>query len=130
MAEEHCATRERVALFDLTSFGKIEVSGLGALKLLQRLADSNMDKPVGSAIYTQFLNTRGGVEADVTVTRMAEDTFWVVTGSGFIGNDLSWLQIKMQPDEQVTFRDITQEYACLALWGPRVTGRALEDHAG
>ena len=67
------ATRERVALFDLTSFGKIEVSGPGALPLLQRVADSEMDKPVGSAIYTQFLNTRGGVEADLTVTRLGED---------------------------------------------------------
>jgi glycine cleavage system T protein len=119
VAEEHCATRERVALFDLTSFGKIEVSGPDALKLLQRVADSNMDKPIGSATYTQWLNTRGGVEADITVTRIAEDKFWVVTGSGFIGNDMSWLKIKMELDEDVTFRDITQEYACLALWGPR-----------
>ncbi len=54
---EHQATRERVALFDLTSFGKIEVKGAGALKLMQRLCDSNVDKPVGSAVYTQFLNT-------------------------------------------------------------------------
>ena len=53
------------------------------------------------------------------MTRIAEDKFWVITGSGFIGNDLSWLKIKMDPEEEVTFRDITQEYACLALWGPR-----------
>ena len=119
IAEEHCATRERVTLFDLTSFGKIEVSGPDTLTLLQRLADSNMDKPVGSAAYCQFLNTRGGVEADVTVTRIAEDKFWVITGSGFIGNDLAWLQMKMEPDEDVAFRDITTEYACLAMWGPR-----------
>jgi 4-methylaminobutanoate oxidase (formaldehyde-forming) len=119
VAEEHCAARERVALFDLTSFGKIEVSGPDALKLLQRVADSNMDKPAGSATCTQWLNSRGGVEADVTVTRIAEDRFWVVTGSGFIGNDMSWLKIKMDTDEDVTFRDITLEYACLALWGPK-----------
>ena len=119
VAEEHCATRERAALYDLTSFGKIEVSGPDALKLLQRVSDSNMDKQVGSATYTQWLNTRGGVEADVTVTRIAEDTFWVVTGSGFIGNDMSWLKMKMEPDEAVSFRDITRDYACLALWGPK-----------
>jgi 4-methylaminobutanoate oxidase (formaldehyde-forming) len=118
IAEEHCATRERVALFDLTSFGKIEVSGPDALALLQRVADSNMDKPVGSATYCQFLNTRGGVEADVTVTRLSEDKFWVITGSGFIGNDLSWLQMKTLPEEDVSLRDFTTEYACLALWGP------------
>lgn len=119
IGEEHCATRERVALYDLTSFGKIEVSGTDALKLLQRVSNSNMDKPIGSATYNQFLNTRGGVEADVTVTRIAEDKFWVITGSGFIGNDLSWLQMKMEPGEDVTFLDITTDYACLALWGPK-----------
>jgi glycine cleavage system T protein len=130
IAEEHCATRERVALFDLTSFGKIEVTGADALKLLQRVADSDMDKPVGSATYTQFLNTRGGVEADVTVTRIADQTFWVVTGSGFIGNDLAWLQMKAKPNEDVNFRDITLDYACLALWGPMardVLSKATKD---
>jgi glycine cleavage system aminomethyltransferase T len=118
--EEHKATRERVALFDLTSFGKIEVSGAGALKLLQRLADSNLDKPVGSAVYTQFLNTRGGIESDLTITRIAEDCFWAITGSGFIGNDLGWIQMHVnENDGEVSIRDITQEHACLALWGPK-----------
>ena len=78
-----------------------------------------MNKPVGSAMYTQFLNTRGGVEADVTVTRIAYDKFWVITGSGFIANDLAWLQIKSQLDDDVAIRDITEEWACLALWGPK-----------
>ncbi len=119
VGEEHRTTRERVTLYDLTSFGKIEVTGSDALTLLQRVADSNMDKPIGSATYTQFLNTQGGVEADVTVTRMGEEKFWVVTGSGFIGNDLAWLQMKTEPEEDVSFRDITLDYACLALWGPK-----------
>jgi len=130
IGEEHRATRERVALYDLTSFGKIEVGGADALNLLQRVADSNMDKPVGSATYTQFLNTRGGVEADVTVTRIEDQKFWVITGSGFIGNDLAWLQMKTEPDEDVSFRDITLEYACLALWGPKarnVLSKATQD---
>jgi glycine cleavage system T protein len=119
VGEEHKATRERVALFDLTSFGKIEVTGLDALKLLQRVTDSNIDKPAGSTTYTQFLNTRGGVEADVTVSRLGADKFWVITGSGFIGNDLAWLQMKMQDGDEVCLRDITRDYACLALWGPQ-----------
>ena len=130
IAEEHQATRERVALFDLTSFGKIEVTGRDALKLLQRVTDSNMDKPVGSAMYTQFLNTRGGVEADVTVTRIAQDKFWVVTGSGFIANDLAWLQMHIEQDDDVTLRDITTDWACLALWGPKarlVLSKATQD---
>ncbi|MDP2778396.1 MAG: FAD-dependent oxidoreductase, partial [Anaerolineales bacterium] len=120
VGEEHKATRERVTLFDLTSFGKIEVKGKGALPLLQRLTDSDINKPVGSAIYTQFLNTRGGIESDLTVTRLGEEYFWVITGSGFIGNDFARIQLYAnEKDGEVSIRDITQEYACLALWGPK-----------
>jgi glycine cleavage system aminomethyltransferase T len=79
-----------------------------------------MDKPVGSAMYTQFLNSRGGVEADLTVTRLAVDRFWVITGSAFIGNDMSWLQMHTdEKDGEATIRDITEEWACLPLWGPK-----------
>jgi 4-methylaminobutanoate oxidase (formaldehyde-forming) len=120
LCEEHKATRERVTLFDLTSFGKIELRGKGALPLLQRLTDSDINRPVGSAIYTQFLNTRGGIESDLTVTRLGEDHFWVITGSGFIGNDLARIEMFLdEKDGDVSIRDITQEYACLALWGPK-----------
>jgi len=120
MQQEAIATRERVTLFDLTSFGKIELKGKGALPLLQRLTSSNMDKPIGSAMYTQFLNTHGGIESDLTVTRLGEDHFWIITGSGFIANDLARLQMHVnESDGEVSIRDITQEYACLALWGPK-----------
>jgi glycine cleavage system T protein len=120
LGQEHQATRERVTLYDLTSFGKIEVTGKGALPLLQRVSDSNMDKPVGSATYTQFLNSNGGVEADLTVTRLGEERFWVITGSGFIANDLAWLRMHVkEADGEVSIRDITEEWACLALWGPK-----------
>ncbi|MDO8755739.1 MAG: FAD-dependent oxidoreductase, partial [Anaerolineales bacterium] len=120
VGREHAATRERVTLFDLTSFGKIEVKGKGALPLLQRLTDSDINKPVGSAIYTQFLNTRGGIESDLTVTRLGEEYFWVITGSGFIANDFARLQMHVdEKDGEVSIRDITQDFACLALWGPK-----------
>lgn len=120
LRQEHIATRERVALYDLTSFGKIEVKGPGALPLLQRLTSSNIDKPVGSAMYTQFLNKRGGIESDLTVTRLGEDYFWVITGSGFIANDHARLLMHVdEKDGEVSIRDITEEYACLALWGPK-----------
>lgn len=120
VGQEHQATRERVTLYDLTSFGKIEVTGPGALVLLQRVADGDIDKPVGTATYTQFLNTDGGVEADLTISRLGEDRFWVITGSAFIGNDLAWLQMHRKPeDPPMTIRDITTEWACLALWGPK-----------
>ena len=120
LGEEHKATRERVTLFDLTSFGKIEVKGKGALPLLQRLTDSDINKPVGSAIYTQFLNTNGVIESDLTVTRLGEEYFWVITGSGFIGNDFARIQMHAdEKDGEVSIRDITQDFACLALWGPK-----------
>jgi 4-methylaminobutanoate oxidase (formaldehyde-forming) len=119
VGREHQATRERAALYDLSSFGKIEVSGTGALDLLQRLADNDLDRPTGSAVYTQFLNTRGGIEADITITRLAEDRFRVISGSSFIGNDLAW--IRMHADSAgapVEIRDVTLDWSCIALWGP------------
>ena len=117
---EHQATRESVALYDLTSFGKVEVSGRDALKLLQRITDNDVDRPIGSTVYTQFLNTRGGIESDLTVVRKAEDLFWVITGSGFIANDLAWIQMQAQlAEDDVNIRDITTDWACLALWGPQ-----------
>src|SRR5437016_3539150 len=90
---EHRAVRERVGLFDFTSFGKLDVSGPGALALLQRLADNDVDRPVGTVIYTQLLNPRGGVESDLTVTRWASDRFRVTTGSNFVASDLGWILI-------------------------------------
>jgi glycine cleavage system T protein len=123
VGKEHQATRERVCLFDLSSFGKIDVSGKGALPLLQRVADSDVAKAVGTAIYTQFLNVHGGVEADLTISRLEDERFMVITGSAFIGNELAWLRMHQQPEDgPVTIRDITTEYACLALWGPKARG--------
>jgi len=120
VGKEHQAARERVALFDLTSFGKIEVSGKGALSLLQRVTDNNIDKPVGSTVYTQFLNSRGGVESDLTIARLGKDRFWVITGSAFIGNDIAWLRMhQREEDSPVIIRDVTLDLACLALWGPK-----------
>jgi glycine cleavage system aminomethyltransferase T len=131
VGQEHQATRERVALYDLTSFGKIEVSGKDALRLLQYVCDNDVDKPVGSTIYTQFLNSRGGIEADLTVVRKGPELFWVITGSGFIANDLAWIQMRAaEGDYDVQIRDITTEWACLALWGPsarEVLSRITED---
>lgn len=115
---EHQAVRERAGLFDLTSFGKIEVSGPGALALLQRLADNNVDRPVGSLIYTQLLNPSGGIESDLTITRLAEDYFRLITGSNFVAGDLGWLTMHLPTDGSVEVREVTDAWACLALWGP------------
>ncbi len=120
VGQEHQATRQRVTLFDLTPFGKIEVSGPGALSLLNWVADSEINTPIGKATYTQFLNSNGGIEADLTVTRLGPDRFWVITGSAFVGNDKAWLEMHLdRADGPVSVRDVSEEWACLALWGPR-----------
>jgi glycine cleavage system aminomethyltransferase T len=105
----------------MTSFGKIEVSGPGALPLLERVADNRIDRPVGSVVYTQFLNERGGIVADVTVTRLDESRFRVVTGAGTIDSDLGWLRLNLrEEDGDVQLRDVSEQLAVIGLWGPRV----------
>jgi 4-methylaminobutanoate oxidase (formaldehyde-forming) len=116
---EHRAVRERVGLFDFTSFGKLDVSGPGAAALLQRLADNDVDRPAGAVVYTQFLNPRGGIESDLTVTRWAEDRFRVTTGSNFVASDLGWILMHLPGDGSVQVRDVTDDVACIGLWGPQ-----------
>ena len=99
IAAEHLATRERVALFDESSFSKIEVEGEGALAFLQRVAANDIGRPPGSVTYTQLLNDRGGIECDLTITRLEEDRFLVVTGTAFGQHDLDWMR-RYLPDER------------------------------
>jgi 4-methylaminobutanoate oxidase (formaldehyde-forming) len=89
---EHRAVRERVGLIDMSSFSKFEVAGPGALALLQRLSCNNLDRPIGSIVYTQLCNARGGIEADVTITRLADDRFYFVTGSALGVRDRSTVE--------------------------------------
>ncbi len=96
---EHQAARERVAIWDMISFGKLDVKGPGALALLQRLCDNEVDKPVGSVIYTQFLNERGGIESDLTVTRWGAEHFRVVTGSNFVVGELGCIRMHLSGDD-------------------------------
>jgi len=120
VAEEHQAIRERAGLVDLSSFGKIEVRGPGAGALLSRVAAGDMDKPVGSVVYTPFCNREGGIVADVTVARLAEDAFRIITGAGSVDNDMGHIRASLQEeDPPVDIRDVTEDYACIALWGPR-----------
>jgi 4-methylaminobutanoate oxidase (formaldehyde-forming) len=116
---EHHATRESAALFDETSFSKIEISGPGAVALLQRLCDNDVDRAVGRITYTQMLNRRGGIECDFTVTRLAEDRFFIVTGTAFGNHDLGWIRSHAPEDGSVEVADVTSMWACLGLWGPR-----------
>ncbi len=119
LAQEHAAFRERVGIIDLTSFGKIAIEGPGALALLERVCDSRIERALGSVVYTQFLNQRGGIVADLTVTRLAEERFRIVTGAGAIDSDLGWLALNIRPgDDAVALRDATEEDAVIGIWGP------------
>lgn len=114
VAAEHRATRERVALFDLSSFTKFEVTGKGALAALQRVAANDLDKPDGSVVYTQLCNEKGGIEADLTIVRLSAEHFYVVTGSGFGVRDGGWLR-----QNGIDLKDVTSSQAVINLQGPR-----------
>jgi glycine cleavage system aminomethyltransferase T/glycine/D-amino acid oxidase-like deaminating enzyme len=113
------AARESAALFDQSSFSKLEVLGPGALALLEQLCANRIDRPVGTVVYTQLLNARGGIEADLSVLRRAEDRFLLVTGTAFGNHDRAWLEKHAPRDGSVYVNDVTSAYACLCLWGPR-----------
>jgi len=115
---ESLATRRAAALFDETSFSKIEIVGPGALAFLQHLCDNEMDRPVGKITYTQMLNRHGGIECDFTVTRLGEERFFIVTGTAFGNHDLGWIRRHAPEDGSVTVSDVTSSRACIGIWGP------------
>jgi glycine cleavage system aminomethyltransferase T/glycine/D-amino acid oxidase-like deaminating enzyme len=114
---EHAATREAAALFDETSFAKLEVSGPGAAELLEGLCDNRVVRGPGKVTYTQMLNRRGGIECDFTVTQLDEDRFWIVTGTAFGTHDRAW--ISSHAGERVLVEDVTSRWSCAGLWGPQ-----------
>jgi glycine cleavage system T protein len=115
---EHLACRQGAALFDESSFAKLDVTGSGAAAFLERLCANGVARRVGAVTYTQLLNPRGGVECDLTVTRLAEDRFRLVTGTAFGNHDGAWIRQHLV-DDSVDVEDVTSKYACFALWGPR-----------
>ncbi|HWB22924.1 MAG TPA: FAD-dependent oxidoreductase [Gaiellaceae bacterium] len=114
---EHLACRETAALFDESSFAKIEISGEGAAGFVESLCANVVARDVGAITYTQMLNTRGGIECDFTVTRLGEERFRIVTGTAFGQHDLSW--IREHAPAGIAVDDVTSAYACLGLWGPK-----------
>jgi len=115
---EHRACREAVAIFDESSFAKLDVVGEGAADFLERLCDNRVARDVGTVTYTQMLNERGGIECDFTVTRLAEDRFRIVTGTAFGQHDAAWIRAHAPGDGSVLVEDVTSRFACLGLWGP------------
>jgi glycine cleavage system aminomethyltransferase T/glycine/D-amino acid oxidase-like deaminating enzyme len=116
---EALATRTAAGLFDESSFAKLEIAGPRALAFLERMCANRIDRPVGSIVYTQLLDPRGGIQADLTVTRVGDESFMLVTGTAFGNHDAAWLRAHLPDDGSVTLRDITAGRVCFGLWGPR-----------
>jgi len=119
MIEEQKATREAVAIFDQASFGKLLLQGRDALAALQRLCANEMDVPVEHMVYTPMLNARGGIETDVTVTRLAPERFLIVTGSAQPTRDFDWIGRNIKDDAHATLTDVSAATCVLAVMGPR-----------
>lgn len=117
-AAEHLATRETAGLFDLTGLALIEVSGSGALKFVNYLCTADVDKPVGSVIYTLWLDKKGGVRRDLTVARLGEQKFWMMVGDGTRPQDLAWVRSHAPTDGSVHIADVSDAWSALGLWGP------------
>ncbi|MBA8904775.1 GcvT family protein [Aminobacter ciceronei] len=115
--DEHLAVRNGVGLFDMTSFGKIKIEGRDALAYLQRLCANDMDVEPGRIVYTQMLNQRGGIESDLTVTRLSPTVFLAVVPGATLRRDLAWLRRYLR-DEFVVITDVTPAGSVLCLMGP------------
>jgi 4-methylaminobutanoate oxidase (formaldehyde-forming) len=117
--EEQRACREDVVVFDQTSFSKFMLKGRDALAVLQRLCANDVDVAVGRMVYTAMLNARGGFESDLTITRLAPDTFFILTGSGQATRDASWIERHVGENEFAALVDVTSAYSVISLMGPK-----------
>ena len=115
---EHEAVRNNVGIFDQTSFAKFMVEGRDAERYLNRISANNISVEPGRVVYTQWLNERGGIEADLTVTRLAEHRYMVVTGAAVHLRDLTWLKRNLTDDLHVVITDVTSGYSVLSIMGP------------
>ena len=118
-AGEHRAVRENVGLFDQSSFAKFRLEGRDASRVLNRVCANNVDVRPGRIVYTQWLNERGGIEADLTVTRLAEDSFLIVTAAATETRDFHWLKIHMPADAHCALTNVTSAMGVISLMGPR-----------
>jgi len=115
---EHLAIRENVGMYEMLSFSKIRVKGVDAMDFLQYICANDVDVPIGKIVYTQWLNSKGGIEADVTITRLAENDFLIVSGAACNNRDMNWLTKNMPDDSNCALFDATSSENCLAIMGP------------
>jgi 4-methylaminobutanoate oxidase (formaldehyde-forming) len=118
-AAEHRAVREGVALFDQSSFGKFRLEGRDAVTVLNRVCANNVDVAAGRVVYTQWLNDRGGIEADLTVTRLSETAFMIVGGAETEVRDFYWLKRQIPDDAHCVLTNMTSSMGVLSIMGPQ-----------
>ena len=116
---EHRAARERVALFDASSFAKFMLTGRDAEAALSWICANDVAKPPGTIIYTQMCNSRGGIECDLTVVRLTEDAYYIVTGTGFATHDFTWIGRNIPDGLDARLTEVTADYSVMSLMGPR-----------
>jgi 4-methylaminobutanoate oxidase (formaldehyde-forming) len=122
VGEEHRAVRDDAGLFDQSSFAKFELAGPAACDALSLICANDVRRPPGRITYTQLLNGRGGIEADLTVARLAQDRFYIVTGTGFRTHDFGWIRDHLPRGGDIALTDVTEAFATLSLMGPRSRG--------
>jgi sarcosine dehydrogenase len=115
---EHKSVREAAGLFDQSSFAKFRITGSGAERFLQRICANQIDRPKGSVIYTQLPNSRGGIECDLTITKVMRNSYYVVTGTGFRTHDHAWITGQLSGRGSVHVEDVTEQMGTLSLMGP------------
>ncbi len=118
VGSEHCHVRAHAGVFDQSSFAKYELTGPKAAEALEAICANRVARDVGRLTYTQLLNSRGGIEADLTVARLADDHFYIVTGTGFRTHDFGWIADHLPPTG-TTLTDVTEGWGTLSLMGPR-----------
>jgi 4-methylaminobutanoate oxidase (formaldehyde-forming) len=130
VGREHKAARERVAVFDQTSFAKFLLVGRDAEQALSWIAANDVAKPPGHLIYTQMLNDRGGIECDLTVGRLSRTEYYIVTGTGFATHDVDWISRGVPDGLDASLIDVTSSNAVLSVMGPRSREvlQGLTDH--
>jgi sarcosine dehydrogenase len=119
VGREHKAAREAAVVFDQTSFAKFALKGRDAEAALQWIAANNVAKPLGSLTYTQMLNDKGGIEADLTAARVAADEYYIVTGTGFATHDFDWIARNIPDGLHASLVDVTSGWSVLSLMGPK-----------
>ena len=118
VGEEHRAVRERAGLFDQSSFAKYELRGAGAAEALSFICANDVTRGPGRLTYTQMLNSRGGIECDLTIAQLGDDHFYIVTGTGFRTHDFAWIKDHLPAGLDVALTDVTEQWGTLSLMGP------------